>query len=321
MISTRKFGRTNIFLLGTPLHGNLGDSAIVLAESNFLHSLNKKFTELTFHDVFELYFRAFNMIVRKKDTLLFHGGGNMGNIWFAEEYNRRRLIKKHPDNRIIIFPQTIFYSDSKDGEKHKNESVAIYNRKNITLVAREKISYQIMKDIYPEANVLLVPDMVLSMAPIKFEQTRSGILLCMRRDFEKRISTADENRLINAISTLDIPVTYTDTVIDEYVTVVNRDSKVYLKLKEIASAKLVITDRLHGMIFSTITETPCIVLANNNHKVKGTYDWISYLDYVNYVETIDEAIALIPEMVKMNQCSFDNTKLQPFFDRLREELS
>ncbi|MDA3776081.1 polysaccharide pyruvyl transferase family protein [Streptococcus thermophilus] len=32
--------------------------------------------------------------------------------------------------------------------------------------------------------------------------------------------------------------------------------------------EVVLTDKLHGMIFSYITGTPCIVLANDNHKIE-----------------------------------------------------
>ena len=42
-----------------------------------------------------------------------------------------------------------------------------------------------------------------------------------------------------------------------------------------ASSGLVITDRLHGMIFCAITNTPFIVLNNSNGKVRGVFnEWI-----------------------------------------------
>lgn len=40
----------------------------------------------------------------------------------------------------------------------------------------------------------------------------------------------------------------------------------YIKFRE---CELVITDRIHGMIFAAITGTPCIALSN--YKIKGTY--------------------------------------------------
>ena len=42
----------------------------------------------------------------------------------------------------------------------------------------------------------------------------------------------------------------------------NREQLLKQKIEEFQSAELVITDRLHGMIFSVITGTPCIAFDN-----------------------------------------------------------
>ena len=39
-------------------------------------------------------------------------------------------------------------------------------------------------------------------------------------------------------------------------------------------AKLVVTDRLHGMILALLCGAKCIVLQTYNHKLVGQYDWI-----------------------------------------------
>ncbi|HLS30591.1 MAG TPA: polysaccharide pyruvyl transferase family protein, partial [Flavobacteriaceae bacterium] len=54
------------------------------------------------------------------------------------------------------------------------------------------------------------------------------------------------------------------------------------------SAELVITDRLHGMIFCYITGTPCVVFQNNNHKVRETYDWIKSNTNVKLMKDFSE---------------------------------
>ena len=49
-----------------------------------------------------------------------------------------------------------------------------------------------------------------------------------------------------------------------------------------------ITDRLHGMIFAAITGTPCVVLQNNNHKIKATYEsWLRPLKHIRLQENFD----------------------------------
>ena len=47
------------------------------------------------------------------------------------------------------------------------------------------------------------------------------------------------------------------------------------KLTQFRSAKLVVTDRLHGMILCLLSGTPCLVLPNSNHKISQTQlDWL-----------------------------------------------
>ena len=42
-----------------------------------------------------------------------------------------------------------------------------------------------------------------------------------------------------------------------------------------SGCELVITDRLHGMLFSAITNTPCIVFDNSYGKISSLYDtWL-----------------------------------------------
>jgi pyruvyl transferase EpsI len=114
---------------------------------------------------------------------------------------------------------------------------------------------------------------------------------------------------------------YITVMHSEYkITKENRMKAVRNKMEEFAKSKLVITDRLHGMIFAAITETPCIVFSNYNHKVKGTYEWIKYLPYIKYIESVEEAKKYIPELLKMDNCKFDNKPLQPYFDKLAEVI-
>ena len=87
-------------------------------------------------------------------------------------------------------------------------------------------------------------------------------------------------------------------------------------MQEFCGAELLITDRLHGMVFAALTGTPCIVFSNYNHKVKGTYEWIKYLPYIRYVETQKEAISLIPDLMTMKNCQYDNAFLLQHFEIL-----
>lgn len=92
-------------------------------------------------------------------------------------------------------------------------------------------------------------------------------------------------------------------------------------MQEFASAKLVITDRLHGMIFAALTQTPCIVLGNYNHKVKGTYEWLQELPYICFADTVQQAAEIVPKMLEITACDFPGAAFRNEFSEFRAFLS
>ena len=59
------------------------------------------------------------------------------------------------------------------------------------------------------------------------------------------------------------------------------EEKIEEMLKKYRKCQLVITDRLHGMIFATITSTPCIALGNYNHKIKSCSETLEPVSYTH----------------------------------------
>ena len=57
---------------------------------------------------------------------------------------------------------------------------------------------------------------------------------------------------------------------------------------QLRRAEIVVTDRLHGMIFCALTGVPCIALDNSYRKVSGAYDWLKPLEYIHYIKDVSE---------------------------------
>lgn len=311
------------YVLGTPQHTNLGDSAIVLSEITFLKQCGikeKRIKEVTTEEYKE-YKDILKTRIRKSDKIFLLGGGNMGDQWFGEELLRRDMLNTFAQNKTIIFPQTIFYSDTTEGQREEKNSVSFYNRNNLTIVAREYISFERMKYLYPNANVLITADIVLSTNRDIFEITeekRRGILLCLRSDMERAMSSVEYGSIEAFLQKNNCEVTVTDMYSECAVTKNNRYECVQRKMNEFASVKLVITDRLHGMVFAAITGTPCIVFANYNYKVEGTYEWIKYLPYIRFVRSVAEMQKVFPELLVQKDYKYDNKPLQPYFKELED---
>ena len=304
------------FFIGTPEYTNLGDSAIAIAQMLFLEKCGfprsniKKFTQSEYIE----YAGLFSRYINKRHLICGIGGGNLGNLWPNEEEFRYRFIDAFPNNPIVIFPQTVFFTEDEEGRKAIEASKQHYEKhRKLTIVAREQISFDRLKTLYRNPAKLLTPDIVLV-------TKRSGGLLVFRNDAEKAMADEDRQAIVDYLNENSFVFRTTDMYSDEPVTKENRMELVRKKMQEFADAEFVITDRLHGMVFAAITGTPCIALSNNHHKVSGTYNWISYLPYIKYSTNIEEVLSLLPRITKMGNCTFDSEPLLKRYDGLAKEI-
>ncbi len=314
-----------VYLIGTPNHNNIGDSAIAYAELLFLKNLigNDRVKELTDFD-FEKNFQTIRKIIKKKQLICGHGGGNIGNLWYEAEVLRYNLITDFSRNPLVVFPQSVLFTEDENGKEAIEKSKRFYeSRKDIVLVARDKVSFSILCDLYSVPQKHLIPDIVLSTTMRDYvvdKKNREGVLTVFRNDKERVLEESEKERLKLYLTENNIPFFSTDMYSEVPITVNNRKSIVSGKIQEFANAKLVLTDRLHGMIFSAISETPCIVFNNNHHKVFGSYDWISYLPYVKFAATMDEALQMIPKLLSLDKCAYDNSPLMNYYKKLSEVI-
>ncbi len=324
----RLFFLKKAYVFCAPEHSNIGDSAILIAEKAFLNKNGyspESIIEVSTHQCISIAKYPF-LVSHKKNVFFFHGGGNMGDEWIAEEIVRRKLLSKFTHNRIIIFPQTCYYSDTAQGISEREKSVPIYSfQKNLTIFAREKESYKIMSDIYKGTSVILSPDIVLSMSSKMFgveKQNREGILFCIRNDAERSLSPQVVDAIKETLKKEAFEVLDTDMYSVSPITVVGKEQAVKDKMEEISSAKVMVTDRLHGMVFAALTETPCVVFSNYNHKVTSTYDWIENLSYIKFAQDAESALNHIRVLLEMNSedIKFDNVTLKPYFKEMAEVI-
>jgi len=303
-----------VFLILTPEHGNLGDHAIAYAEAQMLRELGIDYIEVTEKRLWQL--KKNNMLsVMNGHTILINGGGNLGTLWIGVEYIQRAVIRENPDSSIMILPNTIFYEDSEWGQKEYEDSLKVYNAHNsLYLYAREQSSYEFMKNAYH--HVKLVPDMVLSLDMRADDVQRNGCVLCLRDDCEKTRTDEDEVVLMEQVKQLfGENFRHSDMRLNHPVSVEDRKSELEAKWDDFRRAELVITDRLHGMIFCAITGTPCIVINSKSPKVKGCYEWIKDVGFVMFADDPLQ-IAECYQMLRFNK----TPDLYPLFDELKNDI-
>ena len=303
------------FLMMTPVGGNLGDHAIAIAEEELLSDLY--FVEMPC-PYFEIYWKHKNIVQKlvQNSTILLNGGGYLGTLWYdAAEQFTRKVIETFQNNPIIILPNTCYYEDSDWGREQFEQSKAVYNSHHaLYIFAREEISYEFMKGQYK--NVYLMPDLVMSLRWNAEVSERSGALVCLREDCERTVSEAEKKMLLEQMERHFKRVVITDTVVPRQIGRKERKTRVYEKLKEFSRAKLVLTDRLHGMVFAAITGTPCIVIHSKSHKLEGCFRWIKNLEYIRFIENMDEISSVIGQIVG-REYFYDNSDLSGYYEKLK----
>ena len=287
-------GQKKFLIIGIPEHSNIGDHAIAAAEKKFLMYY---FPGI---DIIEVPIRSFYSSYKKlsqyKDdcVVLLHGGGNLGTLYWICEVMVHVALREFCSQRVIIFPQTIYWEKDNCHTRHLHRYMDTYEQHpDLTVFIRDK-SIDFMEKVFncnKKFTVIGTPDIVLYLNKSEQQYKREKILFCLRSDKEKVIKSAERLKLTSYVQGKYDNVSFTDMVYKTDIPLQCREVVLKNKFKEFSSARLVITDRLHGMIFSAITGTPCIALNNSSQKVEGVYSlWLKKLPYIHFVNTIEEAM-------------------------------
>ena len=287
------------FIMATPEHGNLGDQAIVAAEIQYLNKIG--IAQEAIVEIPESYYYNCKKLVKqylcREDVIIINGGGNLGTLWENCDDIISDIVESFSNYKIICFPESCYYSTDYSGKKRLERNKQIYDGcKNLYITLRDKYSFNFFKQNF-STKVMYVPDIVLSLNYESARKKRKGILLCLREDKEGVLSKGQIDEIKDLLMVMDLQYKETSTLVPKKITRKNRDKLLYKKWEEFSSAELVITDRLHGMIFSIITGTPCMAMDNINRKVSGVYEWVKSLDYIQCVTDNNVEIELIASLL------------------------
>ena len=298
-----------------PEYGNVGDQAIAYATEKYIIDYFPEYclVKVTEENTYK-HMKTIQRVCAANDIIFLQGGGNMGSLYPQIERLRRFCIKCFPNNKIVSMPTTATYRDDKFGKREFKESLKVYNaHKKLILLAREKYTYDFLKENYINARCLLVPDIVFYlMNKIEItESERNCIMLCIRKEMESVLSEKLRNDIIKEVLDRFPDGFIYDTEIKRTVDSDIRDFEVLSMINQFKRTKMVITDRMHGMIFAAITRTPCIVLRSLDKKIAGTYQWIKKINSIKFIESnsleeVSDAILLMSNNIKVEQVEFEH---------------
>lgn len=294
--------------LDLPYYFNIGDTLIWEGTRSFLKTIPYKCLYTTNYSNYN------DSKVDKSSIILFQGGGNFGDLYPELNNFRKEVILKHPDQKVIILPQTVTYQDKKnllkDAEFYKDYP-------NVTICARDKVSYGILKEYFVNNKILLLPDMAFFIDIDERFRKRiiPGKTLYLKRtdkefvDLYKDIipnnaeihdwPTFEPNiyirlcysvcrrisgflRKIDAIAQTSLAAKYDDYVWQNILRIFN----VRLGYNFLAPYEIIYTTRLHVLILSILLRKSHINILDNKYgKLSSFYQtWLSDLSSIRYLK-------------------------------------
>lgn len=286
---------------------NLGDVAITLAQRELLQELfpDHRITEVP-TDVPFPRLKYILEHIAKEDIVTLIGGGNMGLNYYHFQCLRECIVRfLRNGTRIYSFPQTIDFTDDLIGRAALRTCRKSYGSSmQLILMARETLSYDFFRRNF-KSETVLTPDIVMTLKRWYMAKgPRQGIGFAFRQDHEKVVSDASLLRLealfrngeIERIDTASPGGEWSEEVkyqlLDNYLT-------------NLSHKELLLTDRLHGMIFAYITATPAIVFPNSNGKIKYCYEWIRDCGFIHFFDSPDSLDGALIEQVRTSVVDYD----------------
>ena len=318
----------NIFYLMAPSFGNIGDEAIVEASVSFLRDNypEYKLIVIDYDDTLQSL-KEIRRIIKKEDKIFLQGGGNIGTLYYDAERVREFIISKFKDIKIVSMPQSMWFSQNASGNRRLKRSRKIYNsHPDLTIIAREKYSYERMKENYTNCRVLLNPDIVFyysKMISDTDNALRKGVFTVLRSDGED-VFRSLKYELLNKIGDKFKDYVIIDTCVPRRTPDAIREKEVRSLLNLFTRAELIVTDRLHGMVLAALAGTPCLAFPSLDDKVLGTYEWIEDIDYIQFINKVDDSdyiLSSIDSMLNKDFKEYDwKTFCEKHFSNLKDRI-
>ena len=299
--------RSKIVLLGTPYHSNLGDYAQTYCIEQMVKNQYPEYDFISFEVSSQSDFDYSNLFLAirdklmQKDIVLIQSGMHLTDVYKNEQNLLRQALIVFRRNKVVILPQTMFYLSD---ENKKNFLSYMGKFDNVMLYAREQHTFNEAKKYFKTDRIAMCPDVVHSLIG-RFRQynfERDGILVCKRKDDNDILISSDE--LKEKLDDLQMKIEWMDTDLEVLPAELKMDTEGILSniISEISKYKLVITDRLHGTIFSLIANTPVLLIGLRSDKVQANYEWYKevpdILQYIDKINDISELYEKIDEMLK-----------------------
>lgn len=297
-------------VLDFPDYGNVGDSAIWLGEVRYLERLKSKI-----HYSSDIFFYNEEILRRRMPfgQVLLTGGGNFGTVWTENQAWREAVIERLRDYKLIQLPQTLQFTDDRARDRVAGR---IARHPDFTLLVRDQRSLEIGEKQLGARTVLCTDGAFMLHQELRRAPPKVDVVVLARSD--KEIGG-------DGLASFSMPgrtVEITDWL-EEPATPVRRNARLLKRLGRtglgahgfvqraqwnrlnmladeriqrgvgiLSRGRVVVTDRLHAHIMSSMLGIPHVVLDNNYGKIHGFIKcWHPDNPLVHMVHSKEEALS------------------------------
>jgi pyruvyl transferase EpsO len=272
-------GTSATALIDFPAHSNVGDSAIWLGALAALRAIGVPAPSYSCDA--STYDRAALARAIGDGTILFTGGGSFGDLWERHLRLRERVVADFPRHRIIQLPESVHFERAESLARSR----AVWDaHERVTILVRDRASLAFMQREF-KTPALLAPDLAFALGALERPAPLSRDLLWLKRADKEDLFP--QHQPADAVDWIAEPPTrliaWTDGLRDamarrpwlqpaargllrfSYVPLATQRLDRGLRL--LSSARVLVTDRLHGHILAMQLGIPHVVLDNSYGKL------------------------------------------------------
>lgn len=302
-----------VAIVDFPYHQNAGDSMIFMGELAALAACRADVRYIAD----DARFAADELREAcPEGPLLIHGGGNFGDIWPRMQAFRLQMFSMFTDREIIQLPQSIYFHSAVEVERAR---VAMGRHGGVTLLLREVESLERAKREFGSvARIVPCPDAAFGLQLADRRVAGGKLIVICRNDHESSgvLAAADlpddaqwcdwglKGLDALAFRALRLPAAvrrrarlgrsrFLDTAVQAaYPRLARRNVDNAIKL--LCGARLLVTDRMHGMVLAALIGLPVIAVDNSYGKVGAIYrEYFASFENVRLARSAEELRELV----------------------------
>jgi pyruvyl transferase EpsO len=265
-------------LVDVPNHGNVGDSAIFLGELAWMRDAGLPPPDYMC-DIYSYDETALRARV-PHGTIFIHGGGNLGDLWKYHQALRELIVATFPSHRVIQLPQTIHFESREACER---TAAVLSAHKDLTIMARDRVSLEIARDGLGCRKALMCPDAAFALGPIdRPSSPTDDVLALVRTDKESAHRPLPSH--LQPVDWLEDRTT-TRLRLERFLRRHQMAFHVRTRLRQplaeqrlqrgcrlLSRGRQVVTDRLHAHILCLMMGIPHVVVDNNYGKLRSFFE-------------------------------------------------